>query len=113
MCGVGLYGISKDNIKLIRTFAIYYWVNVVVNIGVIVACSIFAFKRVTPVCKTEVDFGSCHKYYFAIALSSVIVSSIFAVINVFGAFVIWSYYRQSAIQNSYYSLNRDQDYDEN
>ncbi|KAK9692899.1 hypothetical protein K7432_014142 [Basidiobolus ranarum] len=115
ICAAGAYGVWKDNIKMIRTFAVYYWVDLVFGFISTIAFSILAFKMEDAICdeflnspEAELDPATCHQFYANAALTVVVALGLSLVVRLHYSLAVWSYYRQISLHRNYLSIDREE-----
>ncbi|KAK9722511.1 hypothetical protein K7432_002615 [Basidiobolus ranarum] len=114
-CCAGIYGIRKENIRMIKMFAVYYWINFALSIIFVVIFSLTVFQLEDFVCQElssnpelEMDMDTCYQYYFKIALGTVIATCISLVFNLYCSIAVWSYYRQISPPSGYTSVSQEE-----
>ncbi|KAK9722510.1 hypothetical protein K7432_002614 [Basidiobolus ranarum] len=115
ICCAGVYGVWKENIRMIRTFVVYYWMTFTISMISVVMFSLTVFQREDSVCEEvssnpefEMDMDTCYQYYFKIALGTVIASCISLVFNLYCGIAVWSYYRQISLPSDYTSVPQEE-----
>ncbi|ORY01459.1 hypothetical protein K493DRAFT_93191, partial [Basidiobolus meristosporus CBS 931.73] len=99
ICVVGAYGAWKTDIMLVRLFAMFSWIDLIFNVifwipGVVR----FFVDRLYRWCFSD----NCIENY----LSIVIVVGM-ALLKIYFAWVVWSYYRSLSPGNGYTSLEQE------
>ncbi|KAJ3297257.1 hypothetical protein HK104_000684 [Borealophlyctis nickersoniae] len=102
--GLGFYGALKNNIKYVKIFAIYQWINVAFTLLfaaflALLSASAFGRDEVLKLCKDQQGKMppeqrlDCEKYIGLFALTITAFAALTAGFALYFGFAVWSYYQ--------------------
>ncbi|KAK9767759.1 hypothetical protein K7432_002188 [Basidiobolus ranarum] len=102
ICGAGAFGVYKNRKKLLKFFALYYWVDLAFGFFLSILFSIKAFNLEDSICQelesnrmSKINLDICHQFYNNAALAALVAHSLSLVVRLHYSLAVWSYYRQT------------------
>ncbi|ORX91451.1 hypothetical protein K493DRAFT_317276 [Basidiobolus meristosporus CBS 931.73] len=102
LCGAGAFGVYKNKSKLVKMFALYYWVDLAFGFFLSILFSVKAFHLEDSVCQElgndangRINLETCHQFYNNAALAVLVALGLSLVIRLHYSLAVWSFYRQS------------------
>ncbi|KAI8335463.1 hypothetical protein BC941DRAFT_430398 [Chlamydoabsidia padenii] len=99
-CLAGAMGVLKNNVKRLRLFNVYYWVDLVLHSFFAVGGAAMLFVLHTNICEeltlqdTELDMETCEAAYITSAWIVTIAMALNMLLKLHFAFAIHSYYKR-------------------
>ncbi|KAK9760007.1 hypothetical protein K7432_016402 [Basidiobolus ranarum] len=110
----GSFGIWKHKVKIIKIFAISYWIDLALGFILSISFAIKAFHLEKSVCSelnnspdTSINTDTCHQFYNNAALAVLVALGLSLVIKVHYSLAVWSYYKQITSTRSYAYVEPD------
>ncbi|CAO3596573.1 unnamed protein product [Absidia cylindrospora] len=111
VCAYGLYGLHTEDMKIIRLYVIFYWVDCLISIATTIwfATKWYAFTdHSLPELADDLVKQKEHDDVFRMeSIVSICVLVVLRLVHVYFAFVITSYYRSLGHQYSKLSIDRE------
>ncbi|CAO3596388.1 unnamed protein product [Absidia cylindrospora] len=116
-CMAGAIGVFKNNVKKLRFFSFYYWMDLILHTGFAVASAAMLFTLHTDICSeiiqdgnVDFDMETCEAVYIQSAWIITVAMAINMLLKLHFAFAIHSYIqRVQQEQSSYQQLDHHED----
>ncbi|CAG8504444.1 344_t:CDS:2, partial [Paraglomus occultum] len=100
LCFSGFYGVQKNNFKLVKVFAVFYWSYIVLLLSSIVFETVILSLTVSDDCSKLDDCSDEVRTVVAFTITA----TLWWLLQLHFNLVVWSYYKQLASQQEYQEI---------